>query len=62
MLPGFYMSNFPGGNFRQPPPDNAWKLAMPVPVSAPVSLLATVEDTGKSVKGILWYREETLGK
>jgi len=36
--------------------------AWPVPVSAPVSLLATVEDTGKSVKGILWYREETLGK
>lgn len=62
MLPGFYMSNFPGGNIRQSPPDNAWTLAMPIPDSASVPLLATIEDTGKFVKGILLHREETLGK
>ncbi|KAG4035110.1 hypothetical protein MFRU_002g04570 [Monilinia fructicola] len=61
-LPGFYMSNIPGQMLRQLPPDNKWKLAFPIPASAPVPLLATVEDTGKFVKGILLNREKVLGK
>lgn len=61
-LPGFYMSNIPGGMMRQLPPNNDWTLALPVPISSPVPLLATVEDTGKFVKGILLNREKTLGK
>lgn len=61
-LPGFYMSNIPGGNFRQLPPDNAWTLAMPIPANSPVPLLATAEDTGKFVKAILLNREKVLGK
>ncbi len=61
-LPGFYMSNLPGGMFRQPPPNNDWTLALPIPASTPVPLLDTKEDTGKFVKGILLHREQTLGK
>lgn len=56
------MSNIPGGNFRQSPPDNAWTFGLPVPGSAPIPLLDTVGDTGKFVKGILLNREKTLGK
>ncbi|ESZ98132.1 putative NmrA-like family domain-containing protein 1 [Sclerotinia borealis F-4128] len=61
-LAGFYMSNIPGQMLRQLPPDNKWKLAFPIPSSAPIPLLATVEDTGKFVKGILLNREKVLGK
>lgn len=61
-LPGFYMSNLPGGMFRQAPPNNDWTLALPIPGSTPVPLLNTADDTGKFVKGILLNREQTLGK
>ncbi|TAQ87469.1 hypothetical protein B7494_g4208 [Chlorociboria aeruginascens] len=61
-IPGFYMSNFPGGMFRQLSPDNAWTLSLPIPASTPIPLLDTVDDTGKFVKAILLHREETLGK
>ncbi|KAG4438489.1 hypothetical protein IFR05_006012 [Cadophora sp. M221] len=61
-MPGFYMSNLPGQMFKPSPPNNAWTLGMPVPSSSPVPLLATLEDTGKFVKGILNHRSETLGK
>ncbi|KAB8304251.1 hypothetical protein EYC80_003667 [Monilinia laxa] len=61
-LAGFYMSNIPGQMLRQLPPDNKWKLAFPIPASAPVPLLAAAEDTGKFVKGILLNREKVLGK
>ena len=61
-LPGFYMSNFPGGMFRQVPPNNDWTLGLPIPGSSPVPLLDTTEDTGKFVKGILLNREKALGK
>lgn len=40
-LPGFYMSNIPGRMLVQMPPENKWKLAFPIPASAPVPLLAT---------------------
>ncbi|RDW58315.1 hypothetical protein BP5796_12245 [Coleophoma crateriformis] len=62
MMPGFYMSNFPGRNLRPSPPDNAWTLAMPLPATATVPLIATIEDTGKFVSAILLNREATLGK
>jgi hypothetical protein len=61
-LPGFFMSNLPGGMFRQLPPNNSWTLALPIPGSTPVPLLDSVDDTGKFVKGILLNREKTLGK
>ena len=61
-LPGFYMSNLPGGMFRQIPPNNDWALSLPIPASSPVPLLDTAEDTGKFVKGILLNREKSLGK
>jgi len=61
-LPGFYMSNLPGGMFRQAPPNNDWTLALPIPSSSPVPLLNTAGDTGKFVKGILLNKEKSLGK
>jgi hypothetical protein len=61
-MPGFYMSNLPGGMFRQVPPNNDWTLALPVPSSTPIPLLDTADDTGKFVKAILNNREKTLGK
>ncbi|KAG9230176.1 putative NmrA-like family domain-containing protein 1 [Amylocarpus encephaloides] len=61
-MPGFYMSNLPGGMFRQAPPSNDYTLALPVPASSPVPLLDTEDDTGKFVKGILLHRERVLGK
>jgi uncharacterized protein YbjT (DUF2867 family) len=61
-LPGFFMSNLPGGIFRQAPPNNAWTLALPIPVNSPVPLFDTEDDAGKFVKGILLNREKALGK
>jgi hypothetical protein len=61
-MPGFYMSNLPGGMFRKSPPNNDWTLALPIPGSTPVPLLDTADDTGKFVKGILNNRKKTLGK
>jgi hypothetical protein len=60
-LPGFYMSNLPGGMIRQLPPNNDWTLGLPIPTSSPVPLLDTADDTGKFVKGILLNREKALG-
>ncbi|CAG8980028.1 hypothetical protein HYALB_00009236 [Hymenoscyphus albidus] len=60
-LPGFYMSNLPGGMFRQSP-DNTWALSLPIPASSPVPLLDTADDTGKFVKAMLLNRENILGK
>ncbi|KAF6820693.1 hscarg protein [Colletotrichum sojae] len=61
-LPGFYMSNLPGGMFRQTPPDNAWALNLPIPASSPVPLFDAGADTGKFVKGIVLNRDKVLGK
>lgn len=61
-LPGFYMSNVPGGMMRQLPPNNDWTMGLPIPTSSPVPLLDTADDTGKFVKGILLNREKALGK
>lgn len=61
-MPGFYMSNLPGGSLRQGPPNNDWALSLPIPASTPVPLLDTAKDTGSFVKGILLNREKCLGK
>ncbi|KAK9369406.1 NmrA-domain-containing protein [Lipomyces kononenkoae] len=60
-LPGFYMSNIPGGAFRPSPPNNAWTFGLPVPDTAPLPLFDTA-DTGKFVKGIVLCRDKLLGK
>jgi hypothetical protein len=61
-MPGFYMSNLPGGMLRQLPPNNDWALSLPIPTSSLIPLLDTADDTGKFVKGILLNREKSLGK
>ncbi|KAF9869604.1 NmrA-like family protein [Colletotrichum karsti] len=61
-LPGFYMSNLPGGMFRPTPPDNAWALNLPIPASAPMPLFDASADTGKFVKAIVLNRDKLLGK
>ena len=60
-MPGFYMSNLPGGMFRQnPDAGGAWTLALPVPEDAPAPLFDTA-DTGKFVKAAVLHRDELLG-
>ncbi len=56
------MSNLPGKMFRPNPQTNEYTLALPIPVTSPMPLLDTEDDTGKFVKGILLNREKTLGK
>lgn len=63
-MPGFYMSNIPGGMMRPLPPDGAWTLALPAPETAPFPLFAT-EDTGKWIKAIVLkqqHGEDMLGR
>ncbi|KAH8813158.1 putative NmrA-like family domain-containing protein 1 [Xylogone sp. PMI_703] len=61
-LPGFYMSNLPGGMFRPNTSSQLWTLNLPIPTTSPVPLFDTASDTGKFVKGILLNREKVLGK
>lgn len=56
-MPGFFMSNIPGGMLRPMPPHNDWTFAVPVPETAPIPLFAS-EDTGKWVKAIVLRRDE----
>jgi hypothetical protein len=60
-MPGFYMSNLPGGMFRQQQ-TGEWAFSLPIPGSSPVPLFASEDDTGKYVKAILLNREKLLGK
>jgi hypothetical protein len=60
-MPGFYMSNLPGGMFRQQP-TGEYAFSLPIPGSSPVPLFDSEDDTGKFVKGILLNREKVLGK
>ncbi|KAF6241889.1 hypothetical protein HO173_000601 [Letharia columbiana] len=62
LMPGFFMSNIPGGAFRQLPPSNHWTLALPMPADTPIPCFDAGSDTGKFVKGILTHREKVLGK
>lgn len=60
-MPGFFMSNLPGGMFRQlPQANNAWTLALPMPETAPIPLFDP-EDTGKWIKAILLSHDATVG-
>jgi uncharacterized protein YbjT (DUF2867 family) len=60
-MPGFYMSNIPGGMMRQLPPDNAWTFGLPVAGTAQIPLYDT-RDTGKYIKAIVLNRDQLLGK
>jgi uncharacterized protein YbjT (DUF2867 family) len=60
-MPGFYMSNIPGGMFRQVPPNNLWTFSLPVPETAPIPMFDTA-DGGKFVKAIVLHRDQLLGK
>ena len=61
-MPGFFMSNLPGGMLRQLPPADDWTLALPMPAGTPIPFFEAGEDTGKFVKGILTHRDKVLGK
>lgn len=59
-MPGFFMSNLPGGMFRQLPHlDNNWTLALPMPETAPIPLFDP-EDTGKWIKAIVSQKLEDI--
>lgn len=60
MMPGFFMSNIPGGMFRPMPPANNWTFALPIPSTTPMPLFNTA-DTGKWIKAIVLHREQLLG-
>ncbi|KAK3393940.1 NmrA-like family-domain-containing protein [Podospora didyma] len=60
-LPGFYMSNVPGGMFRPSPPDNNWTLSFPITPNASIPVFDT-DDTGKFIKAAVLNRDKLLGK
>ncbi len=60
-LPGFYMSNLPGGMLRKGD-DGKYVFALPVDASATIPLIDIEKDTGTFVKAILLNRDESLGK
>ena len=60
-LPGFFLSNLSGGNFRPTPPDNAWTLTFPISPSAPIPAFDAA-DTGKYIKAAVLNRDKVLGK
>ena len=61
-MPGFFMSNYPGGMIQRMPPNNACTLALPMVPSTPLPLLDSGDDTGLFVKAILTQRDKLLGK
>jgi uncharacterized protein YbjT (DUF2867 family) len=60
-MPGFYMSNIPGSQFRRSPPNNAFTFSLPVASSAVIPMF-DVADTGKYIKAAVLHRDELLGK
>ncbi|ETS74814.1 hypothetical protein PFICI_13298 [Pestalotiopsis fici W106-1] len=60
-MPGFYMTNLPGGMFRPSPPDNAWTLGLPIPASS-IFPLYYPGDTGKYIKAAVLHESKVLGK
>jgi uncharacterized protein YbjT (DUF2867 family) len=61
-LPGFYMSNIPGGSMRQNPANgNAWTFSLPVPATTRIPLFDPA-DTGKFIKAAVLNRDKVLGK
>ncbi|KAK6820598.1 NMRAL1 protein [Apiospora arundinis] len=62
-MPGFYMSNLPGGNFRKSSDgDNAsWTLGLPFPGQTRIPMYHP-GDTGKYIKAMVLNRDAVLGK
>ncbi|KAK8851495.1 NmrA-like family protein [Apiospora arundinis] len=62
-MPGFYMSNLPGGNFRKSSDgDNAsWTLGLPFPGQTQIPMYHP-GDTGKYIKAMVLNRDAVLGK
>lgn len=60
-MPGFFMSNIPGGMLRPLPPNNNYTLALPIPDTTPIPLFDP-RDTGKWIKAIILGRDQLLGK
>lgn len=61
-LPGFYMSNLPGGMFRKNEESGKYVLALPIESDAQIPLIDAAGDTGKYVKAIFDNRDKLLGK
>jgi hypothetical protein len=60
-MPGFYMTNIPGGLFKPSPPANDWTFGLPIPATAIIPMYYT-GDTGKYIKAAVLNREKVLGK
>lgn len=61
-MPGFYMSNLPGGSFRKSADgDGAWTLGLPFPGQTPIPMYHP-GDTGKYVKAMVRHRDAVQGR
>jgi uncharacterized protein YbjT (DUF2867 family) len=60
-MPGYFMTNLPGGMFRNSGPNGEWVFSMPTPSSLQIPLFYP-PDTGKYVKAAVLNRDKTLGK
>ncbi|KAK7962346.1 Pex13 protein [Apiospora aurea] len=62
-MPGFYMSNLPGGSFRKSPEhdDNTWTLGLPFPGSTQIPVYHP-GDTGKYVKAMVLNQDAVRGQ
>jgi hypothetical protein len=61
-MPGFYMSNIPGGMLRKDDASGKYVFSIPTNPDGQVPLVDIAADTGKFVKAALLNREGTLGK
>ncbi|KAH8682397.1 NmrA-like family protein [Xylariales sp. PMI_506] len=60
-MPGFYMTNLPGGMFRSSPADKSWTLGLPISSNAIIPMYYTA-DTGKYIKAAVLNQDKVLGK
>lgn len=58
-LPGFFMSNLPGGMLREA--NGAWTLSLPMPQTAPIPMFLPA-DTGKWIKALVLTQTPPAGK
>lgn len=61
-MPGFYMSNLPGGMLRLDTESNTYKMMFPVAPDAQFPVFDAADDTGKFVKAILLHGDSMIGK
>ncbi|RDW73224.1 hypothetical protein BP6252_07131 [Coleophoma cylindrospora] len=59
-MPGYFMSNVPGGALRKMGP--TFGMGLPIPTNSPIPMFNAQGDAGKFVKGILLNREKLLGE